>query len=51
MLRKLSRRNALRQMRDYAVYLLTLILSVTLMYSFHLLVFSEEIKAILQKGR
>ena len=47
MLRKLSRRNALRQMRDYAVYLLTLILSVTLMYSFHLLVFSEEIKAIL----
>ena len=34
-------------MQDYMVYLLTLILSVTLMYSFHLLVFSEEVKAVL----
>ena len=47
MLKKLSRRNAFRQMQDYMVYLLTLILSVTLMYSFHLLVFSEEVKAVL----
>ena len=39
MLKKLSRRNAFRQMQDYMVYLLTLILSVTLMYSFQLLVF------------
>lgn len=48
MLRKLSGRNALRQMRDYVVYLVTLVLSVTLMYSFHLLVFSAEIKAVMK---
>ena len=48
MLRKLSGRNALRQMRDYVVYLVTLILSVTLMYSFHLLVFSAEIKEVMK---
>lgn len=46
MLYKLSLRNAKRQVREYAVYLVTVILAVTLMYAFNSLGDSEEIKAL-----
>lgn len=46
MLSKLALRNAKRSGRDYAVYLMTIALSMGLVYSFNTLVFSEEIKAL-----
>ncbi len=44
MLSKLALRNAKRSMRDYAVYLLTVTISFSLMYAFNMVVFSKDIK-------
>lgn len=43
MLKYLSKRNALRQIKDYFVYVITLILSISLIYSFNLVSFSREV--------
>lgn len=44
MLSKLAFRNAKRSARDYGIYLLTVALSIALVYSFNILVFSREIQ-------
>lgn len=46
MLRKISVRNAKRQFKDYALYLITLVCSVSFMYAFNNLVFSESLKRL-----
>ena len=43
MLKKLSKRNAKRQAMDYIIYIITLVITVVLMLSFNMVVFSEEI--------
>ena len=48
MLSKLALRNAKRSMRDYAVYLLTVSISFSLMYAFNMVVFSKDIKSLNQ---
>jgi len=49
MLKKLSRRNAKRQVLDYVIYIITLVITVVLMLSFNMIVFSEEISAIIKE--
>lgn len=44
MLSKLAFRNAKRSVRDYIVYLITVILSFSLIFAFNLIVFSEEVQ-------
>ena len=44
MLSKLAFRNAKRSIRDYIVYLITVILSFSLIFAFNLIVFSEEVQ-------
>jgi len=51
MLYKLSFRNAKRQVRDYTVYLVTVMLAVTLMFAFNSLGDSAEIKALSETMR
>lgn len=46
MLKKLSLRNAQRQLRDYSLYFITLACAVSFMYAFNALIFSEHIKAL-----
>ena len=43
MLAKLSVRNAKRQLKDYLIYIITITISVSLIYGFNALVFSHEI--------
>lgn len=45
MLRKLSVRNIKRQFKDYALYFITLACTVSFLYAFHALIFSESVKA------
>lgn len=49
MLKKLSRRNAKRQAMDYIIYIITLVVTMILMLSFNMIVFSEEISAIIKE--
>lgn len=49
MLKKLSRRNAKRQALDYIIYIITLVITVVLMLSFNMVVFSDEISAIINE--
>ena len=49
MLKKLSKRNAKRQAMDYIIYIITLVITVVLMLSFNMVVFSEEISAIIKE--
>ena len=49
MLKKLSKRNAKRQAMDYIIYIITLVITVVLMLSFNMIVFSEEISAIIKE--
>ena len=49
MLKKLSKRNAKRQAMDYIIYIITLVITVVLMLSFNMVVFSEEIPAIIKE--
>ena len=49
MLKKLSKRNAKRQAMDYIIYITTLVITVVLMLSFNMIVFSEEISAIIKE--
>lgn len=49
MLKKMSRRNAKRQTLDYIIYIITLVITVVLMLSFNMIVFSEEISAIIKE--
>ncbi len=49
MLKKLSRRNAKRQVLDYVIYIITLVITVVLMLSFNMIVFSDEISAIIKE--
>ena len=51
MLYKLSLRNAKRQVREYAVYLVTVILAVTLMFAFNSLGDSDEIQRLSETMR
>lgn len=46
MLAKLSVRNARRQVRDYLIYFITVIISATLIYAFNSLIFSDEIRGL-----
>lgn len=46
MLGTLSVRNAKRQFRDYTLYLVTLICSISSMYAFNAFIFSDSIKAL-----
>ena len=46
MLNKLAFRNVLRSARDYMVYFLTMMLVTAIMFAFHSLIFSEEIKQL-----
>lgn len=49
MLKKLSRRNAKRQAMDYIIYIITLVVTMILMLSFNMIVFSEEISVIIKE--
>ena len=44
--RKVILQNARHSARDYFIYLLTVTLALALMYAFHLLAFSDEIRAL-----
>lgn len=46
MLSKLAVRNAKRSARDYLIYLVTVAFSLSLVYAFNLIVFSEEIRSL-----
>ncbi|WP_044481751.1 ABC transporter permease [Paenibacillus antibioticophila] len=46
MLSKLSLRNATRQMKDYLIYFITIVIAATLIFSFNSLVFSQEIRSL-----
>jgi len=50
MLKKLSWRNAKRQFKDYMLYLITLICSVSVMFAFNSLVFSDNVKSLPNLG-
>ncbi|MBR1598977.1 MAG: FtsX-like permease family protein [Lachnospiraceae bacterium] len=49
MLKKLSKRNAKRQMVDYIIYIITLIVTVALLLSFNMIMFSSEIAVLLKE--
>ncbi len=46
MLSKLSLRNAVRQMKDYLIYFITIVIAVTLIFAFNALVYSQEIRSL-----
>lgn len=46
MLFKLSLRNAVRQMKDYLIYFITIVIAATLIFAFNALVFSQEIGSL-----
>ena len=46
MLARLSLRNAARQMKDYLVYFITIVIAATLIFAFNALVFSQEIRSL-----
>lgn len=46
MLNKLAWRNAKRSMRDYIVYLMTMVLITAVMFAFHSMIFSPSIQAL-----
>lgn len=46
MLMKLSQRNAKRQFKDYALYLITLVCAVSFMFAFNALIFSDSVKML-----
>ena len=47
MLKQLSRRNARRQVREYALYFITLTCTVSFLYAFNALLFSDSVKSLL----
>lgn len=46
MLKELSIRNARRQSRDYSLYFITLVCTVSFMYAFNTLLFSDTVKSL-----
>ena len=46
MLNKLALRNAKRSMRDYIVYLVTMVAVAAMMFAFNSLIFSEDIRSM-----
>lgn len=46
MLNKLALRNARRSMRDYVVYLMTMVLITAVMFAFHSMIFSPSIQSL-----
>ena len=46
MLIRLSIRNAKRQFRDYSIFFLTLACTVSFLYAFHTLIFSDSMNAL-----
>lgn len=50
MLSKLVLRNAGRSLKLYMIYLFTMILVAALMFSFHSMIFSEEIRSLSQEA-
>ena len=46
MLNKLALRNAKRSFRDYLIYLLTMIFTAALMFSFDSMIFSDDVKKL-----
>ena len=48
MLNKLALRNVLRSARDYMVYFLTMMLVTAIMFAFHSLIFSEDLRQLFE---
>lgn len=46
MLTKLSLRNSARQMKEYLIYFITIVIAATLIFAFNALVFSQEIRSL-----
>lgn len=46
MLTRLSLRNAARQMKDYLIYFITIVIAATLIFAFNSLVFSRDIRSL-----
>ena len=46
MLRKLAIRNAKRSIKDYLVYLITVIMSFSLIIAFNLIVYSKDVREL-----
>ena len=49
MLRTLSRRNSKREVTDYVIYIMTLVITVALLLSFNMIIFSKEIDAVIKE--
>ena len=49
MLGRLSRRNAKRQLMDYIIYIITMVITVAFMLSFNMIVFSEEVADVINE--
>ena len=48
MLNKLALRNVLRSARDYMVYFLTMMLVTAIIFAFHSLIFSEDLRQLFE---
>ncbi|MGL5433999.1 MAG: FtsX-like permease family protein, partial [Lachnospiraceae bacterium] len=46
MLRKLTFRNVRRSVKDYLIYLVTMVIISTLMFAFHGMIFSEDMRGL-----
>lgn len=46
MLKQLSIRNAKRQAREYMIYFITITCTVSFMYGFHALIFSDTVSSL-----
>ena len=46
MLYKLAKRNARRSLKDYSIYILTVVISFSLIYAFNMILYSEDIKML-----
>ena len=46
MLSKLAKRNAKRSMRDYLVYMLTMVLITALIFAFNSMIFSKSVRTL-----
>ena len=47
--KKLSLQNAKKQVVEYMIYIITMVITVALLLSFNMIIFSEEIAAIINE--
>ena len=47
--KKLSLQNAKKQVAEYMIYIITMVITVALLLSFNMIIFSEEIAAIINE--